>query len=93
MSRQFIYECKNETLFFCYADLSNFSFVVVLLNSDDYDKATKIAERELTRWCNPTKQEELSEDEKSYYENAGYIEVVEDAFIKEGINAEFYDRE
>lgn len=92
MNRQFTYDHKNKTMFFCYADLSDFDFVVLLTDSKNYDKAIEIAERELTRWCNPTEQEELTEDEKSYYENAGYIEVVEDAFIKENINADFYDR-
>lgn len=80
----------NVDLFWVYSSDADYEYIVNIANKENMDKAMEIAEREATRWGGPD-SEELGDD-YDYYFNAGYVEVVEDAFKKEGIDAYFYTK-
>lgn len=71
--------------FWCYSDMADYEYLVELVDSNDYEKATEIAERELTYYGCP----EESPDE-DYYNNVGYGQVVKEALEAEGIEAKYY---
>lgn len=81
----------DKELFWVYSNEADYRYIVQLENPDQMDKAMEIAEREASRWGGGFSEEfEEDSDEYSYYHNAGYLEVVEDALNKAGIEADFY---
>ena len=73
----------DNCCFWCNSDAADFAYVVECLSESDFEKATEIAERELTNWCQ-------APNEDSSYWYKGFVEVVQDALNEEGIQANYY---
>lgn len=87
MSNYYTSNIDNCT-FWCSSDSADYSYIVECERDDDYEKAVEIAERELTYYGDPENSPDYD-----YYYNVGYVEVVREAFNKEGIEATFYTKE
>lgn len=80
----------DEELFWVYSNEADYRYIVQLENPDQMEKAMEIAEREATMWGGGFDEYEEDSEEYGYYYNAGYMEVVEDALNKAGIEADYY---
>ena len=68
----------------CWSDAADYDYYIQLKNADDIPMAMEIAETELTLWGGG--YDELTDpDLYDYYYYSGYVEVVLNAFEKEGI--------
>lgn len=85
----------DNCCFWCVGELSDFAFIIECESEDDYEKATEIAERELSYWADPESvysnfSKEEADEKYDYYTNIGYVEVVENAINDAKIPALFY---
>ena len=78
----------NDNIICCYSTEADYEYVIRLEEEKDLDKAIEIAEEELEKWGAVSSLE--GTDEYDYYYNAGYVEVVENAFEKANIEAEYF---
>jgi hypothetical protein len=71
--------------------MADYTFIVECINERDYDKATKIAQKELEYYgCPEDALEDFGQEKYDYYYNVGYVEVVKNALEKAGIEANYY---
>ena len=76
-----VYEIPKKSVFGCYSQMTGIDFLV-MVEEGDFEKAKEIAQTELEKW---------STGEPEDYENLGYLECIQEAYEKEGIDAHFYD--
>lgn len=80
----------TKHLMYCYSDSADYEYIVRIEFPDDMERALEIANRELDLWGNP---DDAPEEEYDYYYNAGYVEVVQIALEREGVEATFFVKE
>lgn len=84
---EYIYQ-EFDNCFWVYSDLSDVWFVVEVNVPSMTEEAKEIANREIEYWLDP----EESPD-PDYYRESGYVEVVKNALLKQGIPADYYVKE
>lgn len=81
----------NETMFWVCSEAADYEYIVELEKVEQLETAMEIAEREASMWGGGYHEELAVDDENySYYENAGYVEVLENALREAGIEAKYF---
>ena len=75
-------------MFYCFSTMADYEYYVRLEEASELDKAMRIADEELSKWGAPD-EKELGDDYAHYY-NAGYVEIVQEALEREGIEADYF---
>jgi len=78
----------SDDMFYVSSIEADYEYIVRVENVNDLKKAMEIAETEAMKWGAVSELE--GTEDYDYYYNSGYVEVVENALDKAGIEATYF---